>query len=269
MVATSTTPQLQISVSQIKSYLRCPESYRLKYVLGEQPAFVPTPFAFGAAFHSALAALYSAVRSTGSVPSLDNVQSVFVDEWTSAVRGPLPLQLDDDDDSGDLIDKGKTMLATYYEHAASQTIPVVEHVEKKFSVDLYDPDSGEVLEEKLAGVIDLVVREESHPVIVEHKSSSKKYSLDQLRYDIQPTAYAYAAELLGWGEVGLRFNVVTKTKKPAVQTEDVLRDDQDTDDFLRTVVGILRAIDAGAFFPVRGWQCRSCPFSHACSGRPS
>jgi len=266
MVATS-TPQLQISVSQIKSYLKCPESYRQKYVLGETPAFLPTPFAFGAAFHAALAAHFSAIRTTGSVPLLENVQSVFVDEWTTAVRGPLPLQLDDEDDAGDLIDKGKTMLAVYYEHTASQPIPFVEYVEKKFSVDLYDPDSGEILEEKLTGIIDLVVREESHPIIVEHKSSAKKYSLDQLRYDIQPTAYAYAAELLGWGEVGLRFNVVTKTKKPGIQVEDVIRDDQDTDDFLRTVVGILRAIDAGAFFPVRGWQCRSCPFSHACTGR--
>ena len=31
-------------------------------------------------------------------------------------------------------------------------------------------------------------------------------------------------------------------------------------------VGVLKAIDAGSFFPVRGWQCRSCPYRRQCAG---
>ena len=57
---------------------------------------------------------------------------------------------------------------------------------------------------------------------------------------------------------------------PAVQVVDVRRDDYDEQDFLRTAGGVLRAIDAGVSYPMRGWQCRSCPYESACreSKRP-
>ena len=47
---------------------------------------------------------------------------------------------------------------------------------------------------------------------------------------------------------------------------EVSRDEHDEADFLKTVVGVLRAIEAGVDYPVRGWACRSCPFAHACIG---
>ena len=115
------------------------------------------------------------------------------------------------------------------------------------------------------GYIDLVIEEDGHRVLVEHKTSAKKYTLDQLVYDTQLSGYAFAAEQLGWGEVGLRFSVTTKTKSPAVQVEDVRRDEGDMADFLRTAVGVLKGIDAGISFPIRGWQCRGCAYKARCS----
>lgn len=44
---------------------------------------------------------------------------------------------------------------------------------------------GEVLEEVLTGAIELVVNDEGHHVIVEHKTSSKKWDVDQPHCDIQ------------------------------------------------------------------------------------
>jgi hypothetical protein len=101
--------------------------------------------------------------------------------------------------------------------------------------------------------------------VVEHKTAAKKYGIDQIRFDIQPTAYRLAAREIGLGDVALRYQVVTKAKVPAIQIADLHRDEQDEDDFLRTVGGVLRAIDAGVTYPVRGWQCSSCPYAHACS----
>lgn len=69
------------------------------------------------------------------------------------------------------------------------------------------------------------------------------------------------------GEVGLRYQVITKTKKPAIYIEDIRRDEQDEADFLSVVIGVLKAIDAGVSYPVRGWQCRSCPYQAACSSK--
>jgi putative RecB family exonuclease len=264
-------PTLKISVTQIKQYLRCSRAYELRYVRGVAPAFLPVPLAFGSAIHAALAAFYGLTRATGAVPGLERLQQVFTDAWTKASTGPVPLQVDQDDDDklGEQLDKGIAMLGIFYEYAVAQPLPVVDLIEHGFTVDVHDPDTGEVLEEKLTGVIDLVLQEDGHRVICEHKSSARKFSLDQLRYDIQPTAYAFAAEAQGWGEVGLRYQILTKTKKPALQVEEIHRDEQDREDFLRTVVGVLRAIDCGAFFPVRGWQCKGCQYGHACNRRSS
>ena len=53
--------------------------------------------------------------------------------------------------------------------------------------------------------------------IVEHKTAAKKYTLDRLRFDSQPTAYPIAGREMGIGELGPRFQVITKTKVPAIQ----------------------------------------------------
>ena len=102
---------------------------------------------------------------------------------------------------------------------------------------LHDPDTGEVLDEQLVGTMDLVLRHGDHRIVVEHKTAARKWSDDQLAFDLQPTGYKFAAQQVGLGDVGLRLQVVTKTKLPVVQVADVERGPRDEDDFLRTAVG--------------------------------
>lgn len=260
---------LFVSVSQVKTYLRCPRQYELRYVRGVEPEFVPVPLVFGSAFHTALAAFYSELKGTGEVPGREILTEVFKGDLELRAAGPVPLQADDDDRPvllDDLIDLGVSMLDVFHEHAVKTAKGLtVEDVEMPFSVEIADPDSGEVLDEKLVGVIDLVVTEYGERRIYEHKTSSRKYGGDQLLFDVQPTAYRLAARGLGLGDVGLVFQVITKAKKPALQIAEVGRTAEDERNFLRTVVGVLRAVDAGASWPVKGWACRSCPFRRACS----
>ena len=261
---------LYISVSQIKTYLTCPRKFELKYVRGVPPAFVPVPLAFGSAFHEALAAYYSELKSAGEVLRRELVLDVFRGAWDRAASGSVPLQGDEDDDLavGQLTDQGVSMLNAFHEHASARLGGVaVEDVEMGFAVHLHDPETGEILEEQLVGTVDLVTMEKGRRWVVEHKSAARKYTQDQLRFDLQPTAYKIAARESGKGDVGLRFQVVTKTKTPAVQIAEVERDAQAEDDFLRTVMGVLKAIDASVSYPVRGWQCRSCPYRGPCEAR--
>jgi CRISPR/Cas system-associated exonuclease Cas4 (RecB family) len=161
-----------------------------------------------------------------------------------------------------MVDKGISMLHAFYEQAGT---PEVESVEHGFTITIHDVDTGEALEEQLVGTMDLLVREEGRVVVVEHKTAARKFTADQLRYDFQPTAYRIAARESGLGEVALRFQLVTKTKAPAVQVVDIHRDDQAESDFVRTATGVLKAIDNGVSYPVRGWQCRGCPYESPCS----
>jgi len=181
--------------------------------------------------------------------------------WAKAAEGDVPLQAEDDDDPSAMIDKGVSMLHAFYEQAG---IPEVVAVEHSFAITLHDVDTGEPLEEQLVGTMDLLIREESRVVVVEHKTAARKYTEDQLRCDFQPTGYQIAARESGLGDVASRFQIVTKTKVPAVQVTNIHRDERDEQDFLRTAGGVLRAIDAGVSYPLRGWRCRGCPYESAC-----
>jgi hypothetical protein len=175
------------------------------------------------AFHEALAGYYNEIKVSGAPLRRDLVLDVFRAAWAKAAEGDVPLQADEDDaDPGAMIDKGVSMLHAFYEQAGTPTVEAVEH---GFTITLHDVDTGEPLEEQLVGTMDLLVREEDRVVVVEHKTAARKYTEDQLRYDIQPTAYQIAARESGLGDVGLRFQVVTKTKVPAVQVVDIQRDE--------------------------------------------
>ncbi len=260
-------PGLHVSVSQIRTYLRCGRLYELRYVRGVTPAFKPTAFAFGTAFHAALAAYYVAVKEDGRVPSLECVTYAFRDAWERELEGDIPLQADDEEpgDKGQLVDKGVAMLTLFHEQASKTMNGVeVEAVEKPFAVDIRDPDTGEVQDETLIGVFDLVVNDGRRRTVVENKTSARKYGEDQIRWDIQPTGYLCAAKAMGMENVGVRYQVVTKTKTPALQVVDLDRNGDDEEEFLRVALGVMRGVDAGVFIPQRGWACAGCPYAHAC-----
>lgn len=253
---------LHVSVSQIKTWLRCPRQYELKYVRGADPEVVPHALAFGSAFHAALAAHYRE-KQAGRSHTVDELVSVFGAAWAEHGDRGVPLEVVEG--APDAVDLGRRMLGAFVDDDATRGAEVID-VERPVSAVLHNPDTGEVLEERLTGFVDLVVRERGRLVIVEHKTSARRYTEDQLRNDVQPTAYALAFRQAGLGDVDLRFQIVTKAKAPAVQVEDVLRDARDEQDFLRVAVGVLRAIDAGVSYPVRGWQCRGCQFRRRCNG---
>jgi putative RecB family exonuclease len=256
---------LYTSVSQVKCWLRCPRQFELKYVRGVSPAFVPVNLAFGSAIHEALAAYYGEQKTSGTPLRRDLVFDVFRAGWDKALDGDVPLQLDEDGDGLEqVVDKGVSMLHAFYEHASKAPPFEVEAVEHGFTITLHDPYSGAPMEEQLVGTMDLVIREGPTRVVVEHKTAARRYTEDQLRFDVQPTAYKIAARESGLGDVALRFQVVTKTKVPVVQVAEIHRDAGDEVDFTRIAAGVLKAIDAGVSYPVRGWACRSCPFSSAC-----
>lgn len=259
---------LYTSVSQVKCWLRCPRQFELKYVRGIKPAFVPVAFAFGSAIHTALGAYYQEQKLSGDPLRRDLVIDVFRKAWRRQAEGEIPLQGDEEDGSDPslVVDQGISMLHTFYESASKRPVEV-EDVEKRFEIEIFEPDTGEVLEEKLVGVIDLVAVEDGRRVIWEHKTSARKYGEDQLKFDTQVTAYKLAARELGLGDVGIKFQVLTKTKVPAIQIAEVDRSQADEDDLLRTVGGVLKAIDAGVSYPIRGWQCRTCPYQGPCNRR--
>jgi putative RecB family exonuclease len=249
---------LHVSVSQVKCFLRCPRQYQFRYVLGAEPEFIPANLVLGSAVHEGLAAYYRSVMATGDSPEQDVCKAAFYGTLVGFRKNKLPIK-----DGEGIEAQGTALLRVFYE-STYQDPPGVVGVEVPFSIDLNDPVTGEVLEEKLIGALDLVVRESEKHIVVEHKSAAKKWSADQIKHDIQLSAYKLVAGELGLGDVGLRLQVLTKTKKPAMVVENTERGDKDIQDFMATVVGVLRAVDAGVFYPVRTSMCGGCAFQKAC-----
>jgi putative RecB family exonuclease len=126
-----------------------------------------------------------------------------------------------------------------------------------------NPETGEFLP-KLIGRFDALVEDPDGRVrLLEHKTSSRRFSESRLAHDLQPTAYGLA--LLRRGiEATVTFQVLLKTKTPALELYDVERGPQDHRDLIETIIGVHRAVEAGAFHPVRDWWCQGCPYSGPC-----
>ena len=254
--------QLHVSVSQLKCYLKCPEKYRLQYVVGAEPEFRPANLVIGSAVHEGLAAHYSAVMQTSKSPEMEVCMDAFQDSLTAARKGKIPIE----DIGKDLEAIGIGLLKAFYDRV-HENPPKVVGVEYPFSIELHDPVTGEALEEKLVGALDLVVEENGRKIIGEHKSAARRWPKDQIEHDLQLAGYKLVGQKLGMRDVGLRLQILTKTKVPTLVVEDTDRDEKAIQEFLATTVGVLKAVDAGVFFPIRTTMCTGCPFQRQCEGR--
>jgi len=88
------------------------------------------------------------------------------------------------------------VVKVFYENVVPQRIIGVG---VPFSVDLLLEETREVLPYKLAGIFDLIeADEEGSLIIVELKTSSKRFTDDQIDLDLQGTLYSYALKLMGF-----------------------------------------------------------------------
>jgi hypothetical protein len=103
--------------------------------------------------------------------------------------------------------------------------------------------------------------------IMEHKTSSTRYTEDQIAKHKQTSAYSYAfRQIYGEEEKGIRFNVFcTKVKKNRLECMDTFRTEEDLAYWEQWVRDILRNIEEDKFDPKPGlWHLYSiCPFYRA------
>jgi len=142
-------------------------------------------------------------------------------------------------------------------------------VESRFDVELVDHETGEVLPQTLAGVVDLVERDENGGIeLVELKTASRAYSPGQIQYSHQPSFYAWALQQMEIIDpdklANVRYDILTKTKTPKLQQLTTTRNQKQIQRSLQLTKEILRAIELQVFFRNQGWQCEDCQFKSIC-----
>ena len=123
-----------------------------------------------------------------------------------------------------------------------------------------------MLERDLVGTWDLLERD-ADGFVVDLKTASRKYSDLQVEASLQLSIYNYAvgmSPLANGREVRLRFDVLTKTKEPELHRHWTTRDRAANVRLFRLAAEIVRAIEAGVFYPNVGWGCKDCVFRSKC-----
>ena len=250
-----------LSYSAIRSYLICPMKFWHNYQAKTEPSHRPLALVLGSAIHESLAAYYAHVQGTGMKISPEELLSVFRDRMDAELDRSVPIKLPDDDDGTAMVDQGIDLLRMFWEQSDT---PRVLAVEQPFAVPLYDPTTGEQFDFPLIGAMDLIIEDRGKPVVIEHKTAAKRYAQWQLDFEMQPSVYAYACEQIGFGKASLVYQMLIKSKKPALQLCKIKRNEKQVREMMETFSAIVKAIDSGNFWRNRSWACADCQYRYKC-----
>lgn len=255
-----------LSVSALKTWLSCPRKFCLRYVEGATASHRSIALAFGHAWHDLLGYVLLA-HQRGREPSLAELREHFASALEHELNADAPPVLfEDDEDVPQLIQMAMHMLEAFL--AAVRLPERLLHVELPFTLEIVDPATGEVGSCPLIGAIDAVVATPRAIELWELKSGKKRWTQDAVAFDFQPTAYRMAMRSMTKGnpeQVDLKLIVTTKSEKPDVQVEELVRTPLDERELMETAVSIQRAVRSGCFHPVRSWMCKQCEYADACS----
>jgi CRISPR/Cas system-associated exonuclease Cas4 (RecB family) len=215
----------------------------------------------GGALHDAIESYYRFLQQQGGAPPVQLLTDTFTTSWSRGALGDVPLRADD---IGAEKDRGVALVEAYL--AGVSTPLQVLAVEEAFSFPVADNDDRLVV-----GAIDaVVVDEDGRIVIVENKSAKRRWSADQLNYDFQPTMYTHAAREMGLADhPTLRYDFLLKLKKPAMESVEVYRTDEQVDEAFHLLRQVLSAIDQGMFYRLRSWACKDCEYGYLCNNTSS
>lgn len=249
-----------LSWSRISAYLRCPHQYAMRYIDRVPAEHRPVALLFGTAWHDTVGVF---LEKSGN-PTTPELVEVFAESFDQELdEGDVPVHFDDGETRDTILETARGMVEAFREEVK----PPFELLdrERSFSIELAHPVTGEILAVPVVGSIDALVLVNGEKQLWELKSSKRRWTADQLDNDGQVTVYQIAARELGHADAKLELVVTTKSKKPDVQVERVVRHRRDEQELAELAFGVLTAIEAGVEYRVRAWQCRSCQWAGSCS----
>ena len=248
-------PPRVISLSHVNTYLGCSLQYRFRYVDQLPRPWRSAAFAFGTSVHAAIE-WFHRQRMDGATPSLEQVRDVFDADWYA--QNTEPLVFSEKESQNSLRLKAMEMLALYVSvpHGAAPAA-----VEQFFELDLQDPETGEVFDLQLRGVIDLI---EEGDVVVDLKTAGRMLGSGDLERHLQLSTYALAFFLRSGVIPQLRLDLLLKTAKPRLERLPTSRTREDLAWTARLIKEVADAIETEHFFPNPSWRCSECEYFAHC-----
>jgi putative RecB family exonuclease len=263
---------LHISHNQIFTYLNCSLKYRFQYIEARPPERISISLPFGSAIHSAIEMYYRTLKNQGRNEPLEALCDRFetcLDLEFEHIEVPVIFKKDLPDHKG-AVAMGNAMLKVFHEAVPLmlESIQEIVGVELPLSAKLYTED-GQPTEFKLAGILDLIIREKSGEiVVVDNKTAAKPMAQSTADDSGQMTAYSYllAANkyVFPTSPVKCRFDILRKLQTPKMEQVQTIRTAQDRKRFAKLANRVLAAIETGIAYPQPSWMCADCGYTDAC-----
>ena len=198
-----------LSVSSITDYMDCGLLFKFSRVDKLEPEFKADALVFGTGIHAVLAEFYEALK-TGQKLSAKHLQELFEIHWRRLAFEREDIQYKPEKDYETLLLEGKELLSIFHQKLPEDNAEIIG-IEQAFHFWL------DGLPIPIIGSFDLLLKDAANVItIVDHKTSSKSYSNQDVDKNFQLTVYNLAAKFNGLNhrEILLRFDVLIKTKTP-------------------------------------------------------
>ena len=245
-----------LSVSQVNAYLACPLKYRFQYIDQIPRPWRAAALAFGSSVHAAVE-WFHRERLEGRHPDTSEVLKIFDADWYAQNLEPLVFSERESRDG--LLSKGHEMLQLYVSEQAGTPLPAA--VEQPFEVDLHDPETGEVLDVRFRGFVDLI---EADGTVVDLKTAGRSLESGGLERHLQLSCYALAGLILTSQIPPLRLDMLFKTARPRFERLETSRTVSELAWVAQLIREVALAIRTEHFFPNPSWRCCECEYFAHC-----
>ena len=219
--------------------------------------FTPVSLVMGSAYHRVMEFI-AMHRLEGRLPMPTETRDLFHTLWDREQQEGPPMEQTEEPPEK-LAEQGAGLVATYLQQIDPRES--VMDINQAFAVPVGSS------ERPLIGEIDCVVEgADGQTVLVDWKTSARRWPKEQADKSLQPTAYLYAYSQLKPGYTDkFRFDVAVKNKTPVVELNHTSRT---PDDFLRLerLVGAAdRIVENELFYPCdQSFACAGCQYAEPC-----
>ena len=245
-----------VSHSQISMWLRCPRQWEFRYVKGLK---LPPSGALieGGCYHTALEMNFrQKVDSRKDMP-IDDCLDIYSDEWERRVISEEYIDWGKRS-AGKLKDEGASLVSEYMASTSYYVQPTI--VEETIVTEIADVT--------FVCIPDIV---DDRKVVIDHKTSARKFSQIDVDMDIQASAEAFALNR----PIMFQNHVAVKTKIPKIQVVKSYRSRTDIEWWEEMAIQVLTQMKTGiapprsvdAFGKAGFWCSRAyCGFYDLCRG---
>lgn len=250
------------SFSALNQFLNiCSLQFAFDRIYRLERAFTPLSLSFGSAFHRTLEWLHLLRREQTATHEAE-IHEMFRDLWSRQIAAEPHIRFEEDQTPESCAEQGANLVVAFWH--GMDPAEEVRAVNQAFAVPLMDAQ-GETLEKPLVGEMDCILALDGNTLIVDWKTSARRWPKNQADKSLQATAYLYAYRQLSGNDAQVRFDVAIKNKTPVIEKYTTTRTPDQFHRLVELVKRIEPMIQAEHFLPnEQSYYCSGCPHQAAC-----